>query len=140
FNGDLPYDRFTIEQFAGDLLPSPTVDQLIATAFHRNTMTNTEGGSDDEEFRVKAVIDRTNTTATVWMGLTLQCAQCHAHPTEPISQAEYFGMLAFFNNTADADKNDDAPVISVVPLAERARAGKEDAPAETLVPIMRELR
>ncbi len=139
FNDDLPYDRFTIEQLAGDLLPSPTVDQLIATAFHRNTMTNTEGGTDDEEFRLKAVIDRVNTTGAAWMGLTLGCAQCHAHPSEPLKQRDFFGLLAFFNNSADRDQNDDAPVISVVPLAERARAAQGEAPAETIVPIMREL-
>jgi hypothetical protein len=139
FNDDLPFDRFTIEQLAGDLLPAPTVDQLIATAFHRNTMTNTEGGTDDEEFRVKAVIDRVNTTATVWLGLSVACAQCHDHPNEPMPQRDYYGLMAFFNNTADADKNDDAPVLSVVPLAERARASNGEAQAETLVPIMREL-
>lgn len=138
FNDDLPLDRFTIEQLAGDLLPAPTVDQLIATAFHRQTMTNTEGGTDDEEFRVKAVIDRVNTTATVWLGLSVACAQCHDHPNEALAQREYYGLMAFFNNTADADKNDDAPVLSVVPLTERAHAA-EEAAAESLVPIMREL-
>jgi hypothetical protein len=138
FNDDVPYDRFTVEQLAGDLLPNPTDDQLVATAFHRNTMTNTEGGTDDEEFRLKAAIDRVNTTATAWMGLTAGCAQCHDHPSEPMPQREFYGLLAFFNNTADADRDDDAPVITVVPLAERGRAEGE-APPETLVPVMREL-
>ena len=93
FNRNLPFDRFTIEQLAGDLLPNPTLEQLIATAFHRNTLTNTEGGTDREEFRVAAVVDRVNTTMQVWMGLTMGCAQCHNHKYDPISQKEYFQRL-----------------------------------------------
>jgi hypothetical protein len=111
FNRNLPYDRFTIEQLAGDLLPDPSADALLATAFHRNTMTNTEGGTDDEEFRVAAVKDRTNTTAQVWMGLTLGCAQCHSHKFDPISHEEYYGVFAFFNQTEDTDQPDDRPRI-----------------------------
>ena len=111
FNRNLPYDRFTIEQLAGDLLPKPTLDQKIATAFHRNTMTNTEGGTDDEEFRVAAVRDRVDTTIQVWMGLTMGCAKCHTHKYDPITQKEYYQFYAIFNQTADADRSDESPVI-----------------------------
>ncbi len=101
FNRDMPFDRFTIEQIAGDLLPGATLDQRVATGFHRNTMANTEGGIDDEEFRVAAVVDRVNTTMQVWMGTTMACAQCHDHKYDPYSQKEYFRLFAFFNNTTD---------------------------------------
>ena len=100
FNNNMPFDQFTIEQLAGDLLEDPTEDQLIATAFHRNTLTNTEGGTIDEEFRSAAVVDRTNTTMAVWMGTTMACAQCHTHKYDPITQDEYFQFYAFFNSTA----------------------------------------
>ena len=113
FNRNLPYDQFTIEQLAGDLLPHPTIEQRMATAFHRNTMTNTEGGTDDEEFRVAAVRDRVDTTMQVWMGLTMQCGKCHSHKYDPISQREYYQFYAFFNQTADADRADEAPTIEV---------------------------
>ncbi|MEX0716327.1 MAG: PSD1 and planctomycete cytochrome C domain-containing protein [Planctomycetaceae bacterium] len=106
-----PFDEFTIEQIAGDLLPNSTLDQKIATAFHRNTMTNIEGGTDDEEFRVAAVVDRVNTTMEVWMGTTMACAQCHTHKYDPVTQREYYRFFAFFNNTADADREDEAPTI-----------------------------
>ncbi|MFQ5734851.1 MAG: DUF1549 domain-containing protein, partial [Planctomycetaceae bacterium] len=112
FNRNLPYDRFTIEQLAGDLLKNPTLDQKIATAFHRNTMTNTEGGTDDEEFRVAAVRDRVDTTIQVWMGLTMGCAKCHSHKYDPITQKEYYRFYAFFNQTADNDQPNEAPLIS----------------------------
>ncbi len=111
FNANKPFDQFTIEQLAGDLLPNPTTEQLIATAFHRNTMTNSEGGTNDEEFRNVAVVDRVNTTFTVWMGTSMACAQCHTHKYDPITQIEYFRSLAFFNNTADADKPDESPTL-----------------------------
>jgi len=111
FNKNLPFDQFTIEQLAGDLLPAPTVDQLLATAFHRNTMTQTEGGTDDEEFRVLAVKDRATTTMQVWMGLTLGCAECHDHKFDPISQREFYQVFAFFNQTEDTDQPDDRPRI-----------------------------
>jgi hypothetical protein len=90
FNDNKPFDTFTIEQLAGDLLPNPTEEQLIATAFHRNTMTNNEGGTNDEEFRNVAIVDRVNTTWAVWMGTTMACAQCHTHKYDPISQEESF--------------------------------------------------
>ena len=100
-NANKPFDQFTIEQIAGDLLPNPTEEQLIATAFHRNTLTNSEGGTDDEEFRNVAVVDRVNTTMAVWMGTTMACAQCHNHKYDPISQEEYFRFFAFFNQSED---------------------------------------
>ncbi len=109
-NTNMPFDRFTIEQLAGDLLPNPTDDQRIATAFHRNTMTNNEGGTNDEEFRTAAVIDRVNTTFAVWMGTTMACAQCHTHKYDPITNKEYFAVYAFLNQSADADKRDESPL------------------------------
>lgn len=109
FNEDLPFDQFTIEQLAGDLLPNPTDDQILATAFHRNTNTNTEGGTDDEEFRTYAVMDRLNTTFEIWQGTTMSCVQCHSHPYDPILHKEFYQGLAFFNNTADADYGNDFP-------------------------------
>jgi hypothetical protein len=111
-NADKPFDQFTIEQIAGDLLPNPTEDQIVATAFHRNTQTNNEGGSDREEYRNVAIVDRVNTTMSVWMGTTMACAQCHDHKYDPISQKEYFRFFAIFNNTEDADRQDESPVHS----------------------------
>ncbi len=102
-NRDMPFDQFTIEQLAGDLLPTPTSDQLLATAFHRNTMENDEGGTDNEEFRVAAVKDRVDTTVQVWMGLTMGCARCHTHKYDPITIEDYYGFYAIFNQTVDAD-------------------------------------
>ena len=98
FNRDLPFDRFTIEQIAGDMLPNATVEQKIATGFHRNAMTNEEGGVDPEESRYEVLVDRTNTTATVWLGTTLACAQCHNHKYDPFTQKDYFRLAAFFAN------------------------------------------
>lgn len=112
YNRNLPYDQFSLEQLAGDLLPNATLEQKIATAFHRNTMTNTEGGTDDEEFRVAAVKDRVDTTLQVWMGLTMGCAKCHNHKYDPITQADYYRFYAFFNQTADADRPDEIPLLS----------------------------
>jgi hypothetical protein len=111
FNSDKPYNLFLTEQIAGDLLPNPTDDQLIATAFHRNTMTNDEGGTDNEEFRVAAVIDRVNTTWEATMGTTFSCVQCHAHPYDPFRHEDYYRFMAFFNNTRDEDTFDDYPVL-----------------------------
>ena len=112
FNANKPFDQFTIEQLAGDLLPNPSEEQLIATAFHRNTQTNNEGGSDREEYRNVAIVDRVNTTMSVWMGTTMACCQCHDHKYDPISQKEYFQFFAIFNNTEDADREDERPVLS----------------------------
>jgi len=98
FNKNMPFRQFTIEQFAGDLLPNPTPDQKIATAFHRNHMTNGEGGRDPEESRVDYVLDRANTTGTVWLGLTLGCTQCHSHKFDPITHHDYYSFTGFFNS------------------------------------------
>ncbi|MGK0184496.1 MAG: hypothetical protein ACI9R3_000268 [Verrucomicrobiales bacterium] len=125
FNDNKPFDTFTIEQLAGDLLPDPTQEQLIATAFHRNTQTNNEGGTSDEEFRNVAVVDRVNTTLAVWMGTTMACAQCHTHKYDPITHQEYFEVFAIFNNSADADRRDESPLIDVItPEFEREKAAK----------------
>lgn len=97
FSRNLPFDQFTIEQFAGDLLPDATPEQILATCFHRNHMTNGEGGRHPEESRIDYVIDRVNTTGTVWLGLTLGCSQCHDHKFDPISQEDYYSLFAFFN-------------------------------------------
>jgi hypothetical protein len=117
FNHDKPFDQFTIEQLAGDLLPHknglPTEEQLIATAFHRNTMNNDEGGTVDEEFRVAAVIDRVGTTWEVWQGTTFACIQCHSHPYDPISYDEYYKYMAYFNNTRDEDVPTETPVLRI---------------------------
>lgn len=99
FNHNMPYDRFTVEQLAGDLLPNPTLADLVATGFHRNTMLNLEGGVDQEEARYEVINDRVATTSTVWLGQTLQCARCHDHKYDPWSQKDYFKMYAIFSNT-----------------------------------------
>ncbi|MBM3736893.1 MAG: DUF1553 domain-containing protein [Acidobacteria bacterium] len=101
FQNNLPFDRFTIEQLAGDLLPGATLDQRIATAFHRNHRTSAEGGIVDEEFRVEYVADRAETTATVWLGLTMGCARCHDHKYDPVTQRDFYRMFAFFNNVPE---------------------------------------
>lgn len=108
-NADLPFDRFTIEQLAGDLIQNCSLDQRIATGFHRNTLTNNEGGVDKEQFRVEATLDRTATTASVWMGLTLGCAQCHDHKYDPLSQRDYYRLFAFFNNADEFNVPVDDP-------------------------------
>src|SRR6516164_6505937 len=119
-NANMPFDQFTIEQIAGDLLPKATPEQMIATAFHRNTLTNDEGGTSDEEFRVAAVVDRVNTTMQVWMGITIGCAQCHDHKYDPISQEEYFRMYAILNQTQDSDKSDNSPLWTT-PIPEQEK-------------------
>src|SRR5438128_2442351 len=98
-NQDLPFDQFAIWQLAGDLLPEASIGQKVATGFHRNTQINQEGGIDPEQFRVESVMDRVNTTATVFLGITLACAQCHDHKFDPFTQREYYQMFAFFNST-----------------------------------------
>ena len=122
-NAEMPLDQMTVEQLAGDLLPNATTDQLIATAFHRNTMSNDEGGTDDEEFRTIAVKDRVDTTLQVWMGLTAGCAKCHSHKYDPISQADYYSLYAIFNQTQDADRYDDFPTLEI-PSAEQIEQRK----------------
>src|SRR5205809_1858886 len=113
FNRNLPYDQFVITQLAGDLLPEATFEDQIATSFQRQTPVNDEGGTDDEEFRLVAVMDRVATTWSVLNGVTINCVQCHSHPYDPIRHAEYYKSLAFFNNTRDADLEDDSPVLRV---------------------------
>jgi hypothetical protein len=102
-NRNLPFDQFVIEQLAGDLLDNPTWDQLVATGFHRNTLFNEEGGTDPEQFRVERTVDRVNTTGTVFLGLSIGCAQCHDHKYDPISQREYYQLYAFFNNADETN-------------------------------------
>ncbi len=109
FNEDKPYNDFIIEQLSGDLLPEHTDEQLIATAFHRNTLSNDEGGTENEEYRVAAIIDRVNTTWNALQGTTMECVQCHSHPTEPIRHEGFYKSYAFFNNTADEDLSSDSP-------------------------------
>lgn len=112
-NADMPFDEFTIRQLAGDLLPNATLDDRLASAFHRNTQMNTEGGTDDEEYRLAAVLDRVSTTWQVWQASTFRCTQCHAHPYDPFRHDEYYKFVAFFNTSRDADLNSDAPRLSI---------------------------
>lgn len=111
FNEDKPYNTFITEQIAGDLLPNATNEQLLATAFHRNTMTNDEGGTDNEEFRTAAVMDRVATTWQGIMGTTFACVQCHSHPYDPFRHEDYYKFMAFFNNTRDEDTYGDYPIL-----------------------------
>jgi hypothetical protein len=107
-NRDMPFDQFTIEQIAGDLLPNAAAEQRVATGFHRNTLKNREAGVNRQEARYEELVDQTNTVATVWLGLTVRCAQCHDHKYDPITQRDYYRLFAFFNNAEDADI--DAPL------------------------------
>jgi mono/diheme cytochrome c family protein len=143
FNRNMPFDQFTIEQLAGDLLPDATLEQKIATGFNRNTKTNDEGGGDDEEYRTKAVKDRVATTATAWLGLTMMCAECHTHKYDPISQEDYYRFYAFFNNTADrGNGNEPSLAVPAPPVQEQldyfhsrsARLKQELAEAEKRLP------
>src|SRR5205823_2278460 len=121
FNKNLPFDRFTIEQLAGDLLPNRTLDQQVASGFNRCNITTNEGGTIPEEYLVLYTRDRTEATSQVWMGLTAGCAVCHDHKFDPISQREFYSMAAFFNNTTQAamDGNiKDTPPILMVPRSE----------------------
>jgi hypothetical protein len=113
FNRNLPYDQFVVKQLAGDLFPHPQFEDRIATSFHRQTPNNQEGGTDDEEFRTIAVIDRVGTTWAVLNGITMNCVQCHSHPYDPIRNAEYYKSVAFFNTSHDADLDNDFPVLRV---------------------------
>ena len=120
-NDDKPYDQFILEQLAGDLLDNPSEEQLIATGFHRNTTTNDEGGTNNEEFRVKAVIDRVSTTWEGLMGTTMACVQCHGHPYDPISHDEFYQSMAFLNNTRDADTHADYPRLNFLDSLDKAK-------------------
>lgn len=126
-NANRPFDQFTIEQLAGDLLPNATPEQLVATAMHRNTLTNSEGGTNDEEFRNVAIVDRVNTTFAVWMGSSIACAQCHTHKYDPITQEDYFRAFAILNNTEDADRNNEAPVMEYFTELQKARRSELQA-------------
>ncbi|MFT5123346.1 MAG: hypothetical protein ACI9TH_002148 [Kiritimatiellia bacterium] len=128
FNQDLSLDAFTRDQLAGDLIPDSTPEQLVATAFHRNTMTNEEGGTDNEEYRVAAVKDRVDTTMQVWMGITMGCAKCHTHKYDPVTISDYYAFYAFFNQTEDNDNEaPSAPTPSPDQVAELARLDNEIA-------------
>ena len=115
FNDDMPYDQFTIEQLAGDLLPDPTPEQYTATAFHRNTTNNDEGGTDNEEYRVQSILDRVNTTWAVWQATTMNCVQCHSHPYDPIVMEDFYKSYDFFNQTRDEDTFTEAPIYRWFP-------------------------
>jgi hypothetical protein len=131
FNDNLPFDQFTVEQIAGDLIPESTDWQRVATAFHRNTLTNSEGGTNDEEFRNVAIVDRVNTTMQVWMGTTIRCAQCHDHKYDPVSQEEFFRFFAFFNQSEDADRRDESPLLTVMTESQKQEKSElEDQVAE----------
>ncbi|MCB1062308.1 MAG: DUF1553 domain-containing protein [Verrucomicrobiae bacterium] len=126
YNRNLPFDRFTIEQMAGDLLPNATVAQKIATGFHRNHTINNESGIIEEEFRVEYVADRVKTTTSVWLGLTLECARCHDHKFDPISQRDYFRFFAFFNSVPerglDGSRGNAAPLLQIPPTEAEQQA------------------
>ena len=133
-NDDMPFDRFTIEQIAGDLLPHATESQKIATGFHRCTPTNVEAGSLPEETRIEQVIDRVNTTGAVWLGTTLECCQCHDHKYDPFAAKDYYGLLAFFNSTeAEADRKNPKQPSSIafkgpsMPVSNAARTANREA-------------
>jgi mono/diheme cytochrome c family protein len=113
FNRNQPFDQFTIDQLAGDLVPNPTLEQKIATGFNRNTKVNDEGGGDAEEYRTKAVKDRVATLGTAWLGLTLACAECHTHKYDPITHEDYYRLYAFFNNSTDAGNYSVGPNVEV---------------------------
>jgi cytochrome c553 len=136
-NRDLPFDRFTIEQLAGDLLPLPTVDNLVATGFLRNTLTNREAGVDRDEARFEQLVNRTNTVATTWLGLTMGCTQCHDHKYDPLTQRDYYRLLSFFERTEEAEINaplpgELGPYLAALPEYEKKRAAllaEYDVPA-----------
>jgi hypothetical protein len=147
-NGDMPFDRFVIEQIAGDMLPNPTTGQLVATGFNRNTPSNFEGGIDFEQYRVEAVVDRVSTAGSAFLGLTLGCARCHDHKFDPISQKEFYQLVAFFNNTdeitSEAERYDfNRPILPVPTPEEQARKQAFDAQwtalSKELVTYVREL-
>jgi Protein of unknown function (DUF1553)/Protein of unknown function (DUF1549)/Planctomycete cytochrome C len=150
-NGDLPFDQFTVEQIAGDMLPDATTAQKIATGFHRNAMTNEEGGVDPDESMYEVLVDRVNTTATVWLGTTLACAQCHNHKYDPFSQKDYFRLLAFFANSdyenrtfGDGTRYFEARLDLATPEQEQARKRVQadidrlELELKTVTPTLRE--
>jgi len=136
-NKDMPFDQFVVEQIAGDLLPNPTAEQMIATGFHRNTPSNYEGGIDFEQYRVEAVADRVATTGSAFLGLTLACARCHDHKYDPITQREFYQIFAFWNGVDEIDKEEDRkyfnrPFLEIGSEEEKARQVKWDADFQLL--------
>ncbi len=125
FNNDMPFDQFTIEQLAGDLLPNSTPEQKVATGFHRNTMINQEGGIDPEQFRIESVFDRVNTTGNTWLSLTIGCAQCHDHKFDPVKQKEFYQMFAFLNNQ-------DEPELTIATEEDKLRMAEYTKELEAL--------
>lgn len=151
FNTDMPFDRFLIEQMAGDLLPNATASQKTATGFHRNTLFNAEGGNDPEEFRVERVVDRVNTTATAFLGLTMGCAECHAHKYDPFSQRDFYQLYAFFNNANEVTLETPTPAeqaarlkhqghISALESKLAKKAGKADPEGQKLAAEIAKLK
>ena len=126
FNTDLPFDEFTLQQLAGDLLPNANQSQRVATGFHRNTQINQEGGIDPEQFRIDSVFDRVATTGTVWLGLTIGCCQCHDHKFDPITQKEYYQFFAFLNNQDEPTISVYASGVDPAALAMRLKAAEID--------------
>jgi mono/diheme cytochrome c family protein len=131
FNRNLPFDRFTIEQLAGDLMPEATQEQKIATGFNRNHVINYEGGAIPEEYQVEYVVDRVETTSTVWMGLTMGCARCHDHKYDPVKQKDFYRFFAFFNNVPekglDGQTGNAAPVLALPTHEQKRQRGELDA-------------
>ena len=122
FNRNMPFDQFTIEQIAGDLLPNATLEQKLATGFNRNHRGNGEGGIIPEEYAVEYVVDRVDTTSTVWLGLTMGCARCHDHKYDPITQKEYYQLFAYFNNVPEkghANKYGNSPPVIKTPTSQQ---------------------
>ena len=117
YNANKPFDKFTIEQLAGDLLPDATIEQTIATGFHRNNATTDEGGAIPEEYRIEYAVDRVKTTSMAWLGLSMECGQCHDHKYDPISQQEYYQFFAYFNQASDPGmqirSGNQAPIANV---------------------------
>ena len=134
-NADLPIDQITIEQLAGDLLPNATDLQKLATAFNRQTLTNTEGGTDQEQWRVAAVMDRTETLGSVWLGLTVGCARCHNHKYDELTLEEYYKLYAYFNNTDEANTNVPKSREAVVEFTKTKKA--HDSRVKTIASILK---
>ncbi len=129
-NDDMPYDQFVTEQLAGDLMPNSSREQLVATGFHRNTLINQEGGTDQEQFRNEAVVDRVNTTGTLLLGLSVGCAQCHLHKYDPLTQREYYQLFAFFNNCDEPN----------IPLPSAQQAAEQERVKQGLADVEKQLK